>query len=75
MNTRNDLRPRGARHSGAKLNDAAVMEIRRLHHGDGYTMAKLAEIYGCGSEHPSHGVPGAAGGTRARALRPEPGWD
>ena len=46
MKTRNDLRPRGARHAGAKLNDAAVMEIRRLYHGEGYTMAKLAEIYG-----------------------------
>ncbi len=46
MNTRNDLRPRGARHAGAKLNDDAVMEIRRLYHGEGYTMAKLAEING-----------------------------
>ena len=46
MNTPNDLRPRGDRHSGSKLTNDAVIEIRRLYHGEGYTMAKLAEIYG-----------------------------
>ena len=44
MDTPN-LRPRGDRHSGSKLTNDAVVEIRRLYHVEGYTMAKLAEIY------------------------------
>lgn len=46
MNTPNDLRPRGDRHSGSKLTDDAVVEIRRLYFDEGYSMAKLAEIHG-----------------------------
>jgi hypothetical protein len=42
----NDLRARGARHSGSKLTDEAVIEIRRLYFDENQTMTQLAEAYG-----------------------------
>jgi len=46
MNRPTDLRPRGDRHSGSKLTNDAVVEIRRLYFDENHTMTDLAEVYG-----------------------------
>ena len=46
MTAPHDLRARGARHSGSKLTEEAVIEIRRLYFEENHTMTQLAEAYG-----------------------------
>ena len=41
-----DNRARGEQHHLSRLKEADVVEIRRMHSEEGYSMKKLAEIYG-----------------------------